>query len=151
MCAVGNHDLAANSGEVYEKMFGEKNYSFTYKKYKFLFHDTNSREYNFNGNVPNLYWLENELKDSVPDWYIGVSHVPPYDVDFDKKLEYPYKNLFAAEPHFLLSLHGHLHDKSDSYYYDDQVRYMTSNSVEKTEAVLLKFINGEIIKQLVAY
>lgn len=151
MCAVGNHDLAANSGEAYEDMYGEKNYSFSYKKYKFVFHDTNSREYNFNGSVPNMYWLQNELKDTVAQWFVGVSHVPPYDVDFDKTLEYPYKNLFASNPRFLLSLHGHLHDQSDSYYYDDHVRYMTSNSVQKTETILLKFINGAIIKQMIAY
>jgi 3',5'-cyclic AMP phosphodiesterase CpdA len=151
LCAIGNHDLVANNGEVYTKIFGEKNFSFTYKKYKFLFHDTNGREYNFNGNVPDLWWLSDQLEDTIPEWFVGVSHVPPYDIDFDKALEYPYKNLFSSTSGFIISLHGHLHGTSDSYYYGDSVRYMTSNSVDKKEVVLLKFINGKIIKQMIEY
>lgn len=151
MCAIGNHDLIANGGEIYERIYGRKNYSFTYKGYKFVFHDTNGREYNFNGNVPNLHWMGGELNDPAAKWFVGVSHVAPYDGDFDKTLEYPYKNLFASTPGFLMSLHGHLHGMTDSYFYNDSVRYMTSNSVEKPQAVLLKFINGAIIKEIISF
>src|SRR5687768_15088524 len=63
ICVMGNHDLIARGSEVYTKMFGEKNFSFTYKRYKFLIHDTNSREYNFSGNVPDLNWLSGQLND----------------------------------------------------------------------------------------
>lgn len=151
LCAVGNHDLAANNGKVYTKIFGEKNFSFIYKGYKFLFHDTNGREYSFNGNVPNLAWLSYQLSDTVPKWFVGASHVPPYDIDFDNNLEYPYKNLFCSKSNFIISMHGHLHGTSDSYYYGDNVRYMTSNAVNKNEFVLLKFIDGRIIKQMIEY
>lgn len=150
MCAIGNHDLIANGGEIYDRIYGTRNYSFIYKGYKFIFHDTNGREYGFNGSAPNLHWLENEMNDTVPKWFVGVSHVPPYDADFDRTLEFPYKNLFASEPDFLISLHGHIHGTSDTYYYNDHVRYMTSNSVDKPEAVLLKLINGVIVKEIIS-
>ena len=148
---VGNHDLASNSGEVFTRMFGLKNASFNYKGYKFLLHDTNGREYNFDGTAPNMWWLTDQLNDSTAKWFVGLSHVPPYDKDFDKSLESPYKNLFASKKNFIVSLHGHQHEVSDSYYYGDGVRYMTSNSVKKEEFVLLKFIHGNIIKQMIAY
>jgi len=151
LCAIGNHDLSVKKGEVYTRMFGEKNFSFIYKGYNFLFHDTNGREYNFNGNVPNLEWLNEQLNDTKPKWYIGISHVPPYNTDFDKNLEFYYNKLFSSTPGFILSLHGHLHQTNDSYYYGDNVRYLVSNSVEKNEAILLKFINGQIIKQMITY
>jgi Icc protein len=151
LTAIGNHDLATDNGEVYTKIFGLKNYSFIYKGYKFLFHDTNGREYGFNGSIPNMFWLQDQVNDSTPHWFVGVSHVPPYNVDFDPVLQYPYKNLFRDTPGFILSLHGHIHDKADAYYYSDSVRYMTSNSVEKNEAILLKLINGQIIKQMIEY
>lgn len=151
MCAIGNHDLTANGEQVYNNVFGEKYFSFNYKQYRFLFHDTNGREYGFNGTTPNLWWLTEELKDTSSYWFVGISHVPPYDVDFDKALEIPYKNILASKNNFILSLHGHLHGTSDSYFYNDSVRYMTSNSVNKNEALILKLINGEIIKQYLEY
>ncbi len=151
VCAIGNHDLATNNGEVYTRMFGVKNYSFKYKGYKFLVHDTNSREYGFDGNVPNMWWLDSELKDTTAEWFIGLSHVPPYDADFDKGLEQSYKNLLSSNPGFILSLHGHLHIITDSCFYNDQVRYMTSNSVNKEEFILLKIVKGVVYKQAIKY
>ncbi|MBC7487364.1 MAG: hypothetical protein H7282_11490 [Cytophagaceae bacterium] len=65
-------------------MFVHKNFSFIYKKNKFIFHDNNSRKYNFNGSVPNISWLGSQLHDKKADWCIDVSHVHPFDVDFTK-------------------------------------------------------------------
>lgn len=151
ICAIGNHDFTANNGLLYEKIFGEKNFSFTYKGYKFLIHDTNGREYNFDGSIPDLQWIENELQDNSAEWFIGISHVPPFDIDFDSKLEAPYKDLFASRSNFILSLHGHRHNMSDAFAYNDHVRYMTSNGVQQSEFVLLKLVKGTIIKELVPY
>jgi 3',5'-cyclic-AMP phosphodiesterase len=149
LCVIGNHDLTSNGSKIYTEMFGPKNFSFTYKEYKFLFHDTNGREYNFNGKIPDLEWLRSELTSAK--YYVGVSHVPPYDVDFDKELETPYKNLLSSTPGFFLSLNGHLHHGGDSYYYDDNVRYITSYAVDHNRSVLLKLIDGKVIKQEITY
>jgi len=151
ICVIGNHDLSADNGNVFTKVFGEKNFSFTYKKYKFLFHDTNGREYNFNGKVPDVPWLQNQLNDEDPDWFIGVSHVPPYDVDFDPAVEEPYRRLWASDPRFLVSLHGHMHSADDNEFYGDGVRYMVCNAINDKEATLVKFYNGKLIKQTIAY
>jgi 3',5'-cyclic AMP phosphodiesterase CpdA len=150
LCVVGNHDLTANGAEIYSKMFGPKNFSFHYKGYKFLFHDTNGREYGFNGNVPDMNWLSGELKDTS-QWFVGVSHVPPYDVDFDASLEEKYHKLFAETPGFILSLNGHLHNGGQSYHYNDHVRYITSFAVDKNKCLLLKLFDGKISTSEVYY
>lgn len=151
LCAIGNHDHTGRGEAVYTSVFGEKNYAFKYKGYKFLFHDTNGREYNFNGSAPNMWWLSDQLKDSTANWFVGVSHVPSYDNDFDKTLEMPYKDLFSQTPNFIASLHAHVGSEYDGYYYHDHVRYIQSNTVDKREAVLLKMINGTILLQKVPY
>jgi hypothetical protein len=151
ICAIGNHDLTANGSAIYEGMFGPKNFSFKFKGHKFLFHDTNGREYNFAGNVPDLNWLASELDDESADWFVGVSHVPPYDEDFNRELEFPYKNLFASKPNMRLSLNGHLHNGGDSYHYDDHVRYITSNAVVTDSFLVLKLIDGKIFTQTIYY
>jgi Icc-related predicted phosphoesterase len=152
MAVIGNHDLVANGSEIYEEIFGEKNFSFVYKKHKFIFHDTNGREYNFNGKVPNISWMEQQLQDNKANWYIGVSHIPPHNVDFDRNnLEKPYVNLLSSNSRFILSLNGHMHDEGDTYHYNDHVRYITSNSVSKRELALIKLIDGKIYKEMIPY
>ena len=151
LCVVGNHDLTGSGPALYETVFGPRNFAFTYKGYKFIFHDTNSREYDFNGTVPDMGWLSNEIKANGASWMVGVSHVPPYDSDFDRALEKPYSQLFGSDRRFILSLHGHLHGWSDSFYYDDHVRYITSYSVDKETCTLLRFVKGQINAENIFY
>jgi len=54
---IGNHDLVGNGREAYQRIYGPLDYSFVYGDTKFVFIDTNGREYNFDGTAPNLGWL----------------------------------------------------------------------------------------------
>lgn len=110
---VGNHDLVGNGESAYIHMFGHLNYSFIYSDVKFVFFNSNSREYGFNGKVPDLGWLQQEI--NAPGNYnriILVSHVPYFDKDFDQGMRGDYLNIITnntGKP-VLLSLNGHLHD-----------------------------------------
>lgn len=148
---IGNHDVVANGEEVFKRMFGELNFSFVYDSVKFIFHNTNSREYR-GGNVPDLNWLGNELyeQDSAK-YFIAVSHVPPFDNDFNQELIQPYTKLFSERPGFLLSLHGHIHRHKDEYPYEDGVRYMTTHSFNQRSFVLLQIVSGTVHKKLIDY
>jgi hypothetical protein len=154
ICVIGNHDLTSRGSEIYTQMFGPKNFTFTYKNYKFLCHDDCSREYNFPGNVPDLNWLSNELNNSSASWFVAASHIPPWNDDFDQTMEQDYVNLFSSKPGFLLSLHGHLiapHAPDIRYYNSDSIPYIVSSDVQRQECYLLKLIHGTIIKQLIEY
>src|SRR5690554_1333617 len=88
---IGNHDLLANGPKVYKKMFGPLNFSFNYAGVKFILFDSNSREHNFNGLVPDIPWIEEELADNTHyESAILVSHIPPYDGDIDASLSEKY-------------------------------------------------------------
>ena len=148
---VGNHDVLAKGEEVFTRMFGPVNFSFTYQGVKFVCHNTNSREYN-NGHVPDLEWLRKELiaSDSAK-YFVAVSHVPPFSADFDKNLEGSYTKLFHETPGLLISLHGHIHEHRDGYPYNDGVRYMTSHSFDQQSFVLLKIVPGKIYHTIIDY
>lgn len=148
---IGNHDLVANGEEVYKKMFGPLNFSFIYDSTKFIIHNTNSREY-LSASVPDIDWLAKELapEEGVRN-FVAVSHVPPFDGDFDKDLESSYSELFHSTPGFLLSLHGHIHRHTDGYPYDDGIRYITSHSFEQKNFVLLKIISGKVMLEIISY
>jgi 3',5'-cyclic-AMP phosphodiesterase len=149
---VGNHDVVANGEAVFQRMFGPLNESFIYDSVKFIMHNTNSREYT-TGNVPDLLWLENELKQHEGvRYYVAVSHVPPFGGgDFDPSLEIPYAALFRETPGFLMSLHGHAHRHVDYSHFNDGVRYITSYAFDDRSFVILKIVNGTVFKTLVDY
>jgi 3',5'-cyclic AMP phosphodiesterase CpdA len=148
---IGNHDVVARGEEIFKRMFGPLDFSFVYDRVKFVAHNTNSKEFN-NGRVPDIAWLRKELvQDNTIDYFVAVSHIPPYSIDFDKNLEGPYVNLFRETPTFLVSLHGHIHEHTDGYPYEDGIRYITSYSFDQRSFVLLKISGGEVLKQIIVY
>jgi putative phosphoesterase len=72
LAVVGNHDLVAKGKSVYQNMFGPTDFSFIFQRTKFIFFDSNSREYGFQENIPNLGWLERELQPSEDSLFSAV-------------------------------------------------------------------------------
>lgn len=149
---VGNHDVLANGETIFNEVFGPLDFTFTYQGIKFIVHNTNSREFP-DKTVPDVKWLGEQLAKDEPgvNHYIAVSHVPPFDADFDTELESSYTGLWSREPRMLVSLHGHVHRHKDEYPYNDGIRYITSYSFDKRNFVLLKIHKGEIIKSIIPY
>jgi 3',5'-cyclic-AMP phosphodiesterase len=150
---IGNHDVIANGEDVFARMFGPLNYTFVYDSIKFVVHNTNSREY-ISETVPDIQWLQQELHGEIDPGvknFIAVSHVPPTDDDFNQNLVEPYSKLFASTPGFLVSLHGHIHEHTDQYPFNDGVRYITSFAFNQRSFVILKIVNGQVLKQIIDY
>lgn len=148
---VGNHDVLGRGDLVFERMFGPLNFSFHYGGVKFIAHNTNGKEYT-TGNVPDINWLKSQLVTSdTSQYFIPVSHVPPFSSDFDPKLIDDYTNMFAETPGLLTSLHGHIHTHKDTIPYGDGIRYLTTHSFDKRSFVLLKIVKGKIDYQLIEY
>lgn len=143
---IGNHDLVANGRAIYERMFGALNFTFTYAGIRFICHDTNSREYNFDGSTPNLNWLKANLKpDTESKQFIAISHVPSMDGDFDPKLVTPYETLFNQSPGLLASIHSHRHDNLQTYYQNGTgIPFMVTNAITNRAYTLLEIKDGQI-------
>jgi Icc protein len=127
--AIGNHDCLANGTKLYEEIYGALNYSFTWNGIRFVVHNTNGREFNFNGHVPDLNWMEQQLADSANyEACIFVSHVPPYSDDFDPALENAYTSLIRNAKNTIFSSNGHRHDFELSQPYQDSIWYLNTSS-----------------------
>ncbi|ETZ21963.1 metallophosphoesterase [Pedobacter sp. V48] len=145
VAVIGNHDETARGKETFKHMFGELDYSFVYGGIKFVCHDSNSREYNFNGQVPNIPWLKNELKPS-PDikGFVAISHVPVNSEDFDPLLIKDYTTTFAETPGFLASLNAHAHNYSLYYPDDSGIPYVITSAVANKEFLVVQIVNNKI-------
>jgi len=105
---VGNHDMLANGRAIYAEMFGDENYSFTYKECKFIFFNNVVWELNFA--EPDFGWLRDELHDRNEFRHVFViAHIPPWSDQFFLSYFFVY-SLLMNENNVTLSIHGHHHD-----------------------------------------
>jgi Icc-related predicted phosphoesterase len=124
--------MLANGRTLYEQMYGPENFSFTYSGTKIVCLNTNSNERGFDGTIPNMPWLNKELADTLN--YTSafvVSHMPPFDVGFDKRMEQEYAQLMSGNKRIKMSLHGHKHTYSLSAPYGDGFEYLVVGSMNK--------------------
>lgn len=150
VAVVGNHDLVANGPTIYKRMYGEFDFVFDVGDFRFIFFNSNSREYNFSGKVPDLDWLDQQLKE-VPEGkkVFLVSHMSPFSGDYDSSLEEDYTQLVARNPDVLASLHGHEH--SFNNIVENGVRYFITASVTNKGYTLFRVSANDLDVQQIRY
>lgn len=149
---IGNHDLVGNGGEAYGEMYGAMNFHFIYGRIKFIFINTNSREYKFNGHVPDMGWLRNELKPADEfEKAIVVFHVPPFDIDFDRNLENDFQSALSMHGNVLLAVHGHIHSLDTITPYYNGIPYINVYGVRQRKFHLIHITENEFDHETVDY
>jgi 3',5'-cyclic-AMP phosphodiesterase len=149
---VGNHDLVGNGLTAYTEMFGALNFSFIYDSLKFIFINTNGLEFKFNGEVPDVQWLDAQLRPSTDfTKAIIILHIPPMDRDFDSSLEETFRKTLAFHNNVLFTVHGHLHGHEIYKPYEDSITYVNVYGVENMKFNLIKIAKDQFDVETVAY
>tara|TARA_R110001592_G_scaffold237306_4_gene496177 strand:+ start:23831 stop:24637 length:807 start_codon:yes stop_codon:yes gene_type:complete len=144
IAVVGNHDLIGNGGDVYQHMYGDFNFSFTLSGNKFIFINTNSREFNFNKNVPDIEWLDKELSDTAHyNNAIIICHVSHNNEDFNEELREEFVQSVKKYKKVLMSINGHLHNFEYSPPDEDNIAYFNTYSTKKEKFILLKIWDNQ--------
>lgn len=132
LLTIGNHDVVSRGDEVYRYMYGPTDFSVIIDSVKFIFYNNNSREYDFNGKVPDLGWLENELSGDNFNRVVLSSHVPYWDRDTDQSKKAQYLKLInhSAKP-VLAGFSGHLHEPAVRIHSETQVTHIIPGSVNR--------------------
>lgn len=122
LTVIGNHDYLSNGGEVYRQMYGAFNYTFVYKKCKFVMFDNIVWE---SEKSPDFEWLARALADA-PDYnhVFVIAHIPPDGDQLTAQMVKEYTDLMASA-NVEVSIHGHVHHYSLKNTNNDQVRYLT--------------------------
>jgi Icc-related predicted phosphoesterase len=139
---VGNHDLVGNGKLGYSEMFGDFNFSFIYSDIKFIFIDTNSREYGFDGKVPDINWLESQLTPNKNfKKAVVIFHIPPMNGDFDSSLEEDFHTSLEKFNNVMFTVHGHLHNHEIYYPYSDDITYVNVYGIEYEKFNIITITN----------
>lgn len=77
LVGVGNHDLLSNGNMIFLRMFGATDFSLIYKNLHLIFFNNNNWE--TSGAVPDINWVESELRTSTSQFRILIAHVSPVD------------------------------------------------------------------------
>jgi 3',5'-cyclic-AMP phosphodiesterase len=144
IAVIGNHDHAANGVDIYKRMYSEKlDFSFTYKGVKFVCHNTNSREYNFDGSTPDLNFLRTEFQpETGVKGYFAVAHVPPTSGDFDKKLFDEYGKILTDNGKVYAVLNAHIDKETIQYPYTPNLPVITTNSLYNRHFLVVEVVNN---------
>jgi 3',5'-cyclic-AMP phosphodiesterase len=130
LTVIGNHDCQGNGKKIYQAMYGIYDYTMNIGRNRFVFINTNSLE--FDEPVPDLNFFRSALQDTANfDQAFVLSHIPPFDVDFDKSMEEEFTRI-SNQSKVKVSIHGHQHGyREPRKYYGDNVDYLIVGSVEK--------------------
>jgi Icc protein len=154
IAAIGNHDIVGNGEAMYRNMFGRTDFSFIYGGIKFIFFNSNSREYGFNGQVPNLGWLQHELSTTGNfSKIILVSHVPFFDKDFDQAMRNDYVELLSANyaTPVVLSLNGHYHDGFIRTHEEIKIPHLAAGSVNRRVYMVIHIKGNDVSYEEVSF
>lgn len=144
LVTIGNHDLVGNGLEAYRAMFGDLDFSFVYQNIKFVFLNTNSLEFAYNGNVPHLDWLSQQLLPSDDfSKAVIVFHMPP-GIGFDPTLEKPFYQILSANNNVIMAVHGHSHHFEVYYPTADSIPFVNVYGAEHRMMTSVKIYQNEI-------
>ncbi|WP_162425845.1 metallophosphoesterase family protein [Pontibacter pudoricolor] len=142
VAVVGNHDAINNGKEVFQAMYGKFDISFKVANKKFILLNTNYLE--FDKKVPDLVWLENELKDAASyDHVFVMSHIAPISNEFGKEKAEIYERLLS-QYNVSFSLHGHSHTYQFYTPENSTVPHLIAGSTEKLEYIVFTVAGDKV-------
>jgi Icc protein len=139
LTVIGNHEYLANGEDIYDQLYGSRNYSFSYAGYHFIAWDDVYWEKN---GTPDWDWLESRLKQTDRGTPILLAHIPPWGDQFPEADEARYVAL-TEQYGVQASLHGHKHQFGIENYNND-ILYATVPAVDKLSYGILTLENGQV-------
>lgn len=141
---IGNHDCLATGEDIYREMFGEFDFSFSAGDTRFVCLNTNSLEFDHSVSVPNLMFIENELRNypSTCRKSFVLMHASPKSEQFDKGLVNSFHRHVKAFPGLQCCIHGHGHSYVISDLFEDGILYIMCPQIER-RAYLLFTVNDQ--------
>lgn len=153
LTVIGNHDHLSNGSEIYEQMFGPRNYTFSFGNAIFIAWDNTIWE---SESDADFSWLASSLAAprasetfSSYTHVIPLSHIPPFDGQLVAKADLFHELLKKNK--VSLSIHGHKHGFWLADHYGDGILYMTVGTPQKRNYAELLVTQDTVIVSKINY
>ncbi len=141
---LGNHDCLATGEEIFEKIFGDIDFSFTAGNVYFACLNTNALEFDINTAVPNFAFMEEQLSNypTSAEKSVIAMHAKPYTEQFDNNVANLFQETIRRFPGLQFCVNGHDHNFVAEDLFNDGVIYYECENIGN-RGYLLFTINDE--------
>lgn len=135
---LGNHDCLVTGERIYEEIFGEPDFAFTAGDVRFICANTNALEYPAGSNVPNFSFLADQLSSYPAETCrtIVVMHAAPTTEQLWGEDAERFHQAVTLFPNLMVCINGHGHYYEINEPYEDGVKYIQSECIEKRSYLL---------------
>lgn len=138
VCLLGNHDCLGTGEDVYRKMFGEPNFSFTAGNTHFVCLNTNAFEYDYSVAVPDFEFLRLD-RESLPAEVtrtVAAMHAQPTSEQFNNNVSELFQEKITAYPGLAFCMCGHGHHTQVNDLFGDGVLYYECGAAKMREYIV---------------
>ena len=138
---LGNHDCLGTGEEIYQRMYGDTNFSFIAGRVKFVCLNTNATEYDYVAANPDFDYMEEQrTADSACfDRTVVCMHACPYSDQFNNNVAKPFQLYVRLFPGVQCCIYGHDHRQSASDIFGDGFMYYGVDCADHRSYVLFTF------------
>lgn len=151
---LGNHDCLGDGLDVFRKMYGKENFSFTAGDTHFVCLNTNGLEFNSAESVPDFQFIAND-RNNVPDNVrrtVVAMHAKPYSDQFTGNVAELFHQEIKKYPGLQFCLCGHYHSMAIEYLFNDEIPYYQCCAAKNREYIVLTLDKeGGVKYETVAY
>lgn len=145
---LGNHDCLANGVEVFQRVFGDINFSFIAGRTKFVCLNTNALEFNYSFSVPDFEFIEKELVSSKDkyDKTVVAMHARPFSEQFNNNVANVFQRYIKEFPNLQFCLNGHDHRLTADNLFEDGIMYYGSPNIKKRTYLIFTLLPDNTYK-----
>lgn len=153
VCLLGNHDCLATGKEVFNIIFGEEDFAFTYGNTRFICLNTNALEFDYTDAVPDFTFLSNELASLTPEVEktVVAMHAAPYSEQFNNNVASIFHYIIDQFPKLQFCIHGHGHNITVNDFFDDGTPYYQCPCAKKRAYLYFTINENDYTYEVVYY
>ena len=140
---IGNHDILGHGKDVYKKVYGDFNFSFQFRKTRFICLNTNALEFDYYTPVPDFDFMMRFMNDSTNiKRTIVVMHSPPFDDQFNNNSAIMFNEIIENYWNVKFCLHAHLHSQSAKDYFNNGIIYYGCEDVSNRNCFVFTLVGN---------
>lgn len=149
---IGNHDIVGHGKDVYQDIYGDLNFSFVFRKTRFICLNTNALEFDYSTPVPDFDFMARFLTDTLGIKRTVVAmHAPPFDDQFNNNSGLMFNYIIEHYKNLLFCLHAHRHKQSVNDYYGNGIKYYGCDDIADRNYMIFTVAGNSYSYQVIKF